>query len=352
MRGLEPVTHFLFGACLSRAGLNRKTGLATLTLTIAAEAADIDVVTYFAGSISGFQHHRGITHTFVGAPFVAAFTLAGVYAIYRIMRTRGSKPRLPPDWKILYIYALIGALSHILLDFTNSYGVRPFEPVKYKWYSWDILFIVDPFVLALLAFALVAPAFLSLVSDEIGARRPQFRGRGAAIFALCGVVALVGLRDFEHRRAVNALEALNFHDEPPLRVSAYATMWNPFSWNGVVETQDFLEAVTVDSRRGEVDPENNALYRHKPEETPVTLAAKKSQLGRVYLDWAQYPYVEAERLPENQGFKVRFEDWRFINSSIGGGRSSPLAGYVELAPDLSVVDEYIGERDDAKPKRR
>ena len=332
--------------------MNRKTGLATLTLTLAAEAADIDVVAYFGGSVSGFQHHRGFTHTVAGAPLVAALTLAGVYGIYRIRSTRGWKPRLPPNWKLLYLYALIGALSHILLDFTNSYGVRPFEPFNFKWYSWDTLFIVDPFVLALLAFALVAPSLLSLVSDEIGARRPQFRGRGLAIFSLCCVTALVALRDFEHRRAVNALEALTFHDEPPLRVSAYATMWNPFVWNGVVETRDFLEAVTVDSGRGEVDPENNALYRHKPEETPVTLAAKKSRLGRIYLDWAQYLYVETERMPENQGFKVRFEDWRFMNSSIGGGRSSPpLAGYVELAPDLSVIDMYIGERDEAKPTR-
>jgi diacylglycerol kinase family enzyme len=35
---VEPVTHFLFGAAMGRAGLNRKTALATATLTLAAEA--------------------------------------------------------------------------------------------------------------------------------------------------------------------------------------------------------------------------------------------------------------------------------------------------------------------------
>ena len=39
----------LTGACMSRAGLNRKTALATLTLTLAFEAPDIDSVTYFWG---------------------------------------------------------------------------------------------------------------------------------------------------------------------------------------------------------------------------------------------------------------------------------------------------------------
>jgi len=41
---MDPVTHMMTGACLSRAGLNRKTGLATLTLTLALEAPDIDLL--------------------------------------------------------------------------------------------------------------------------------------------------------------------------------------------------------------------------------------------------------------------------------------------------------------------
>jgi hypothetical protein len=50
---LEPITHFLTGACMGRAGLNRKTALATLTLTLAAEAPDLDVIGAFAVRRSG-----------------------------------------------------------------------------------------------------------------------------------------------------------------------------------------------------------------------------------------------------------------------------------------------------------
>ena len=78
----------LTGACLSRAGLNRKTALATLTLTLATESPDIDSVTYFGGGVTGLQHHRGITHSFLGAPFVAAIVVAGVYGIYRLVEAR------------------------------------------------------------------------------------------------------------------------------------------------------------------------------------------------------------------------------------------------------------------------
>ena len=47
----------------------------------------------------------------------------------------------------------------------------------------------------------------------------------------------------------------------------------------------------VDSLTPEVDPQNKAVIYYKPPETDVTLAAKKTLLGRVYLDWAMYPFV-------------------------------------------------------------
>src|SRR5438309_5939835 len=46
-------------------------------------------------------------------------------------------------WGVLYLYACLAGLSHILLDFTNNYGVRPFWPFSERWYSWDIVFIVE-----------------------------------------------------------------------------------------------------------------------------------------------------------------------------------------------------------------
>ena len=68
---MEPVTHFLTGAVLSRAGFNRRTAYATLAMTLAAEAPDLDVLWGFRGPVAVLEHHRGITHTFLGAPFVA-----------------------------------------------------------------------------------------------------------------------------------------------------------------------------------------------------------------------------------------------------------------------------------------
>src|SRR4029078_1890375 len=70
-RLVEPVTHFLTGACLGRAGFNRTTALATATMTLAAEAPDLDMIGQLRGPVFGFAHHRGFTHSFLGLLIVA-----------------------------------------------------------------------------------------------------------------------------------------------------------------------------------------------------------------------------------------------------------------------------------------
>ncbi|HET9366375.1 MAG TPA: metal-dependent hydrolase [Candidatus Angelobacter sp.] len=339
---MDPVTHILTGACLSRAGLNRRTGLATLTLALAAEAPDIDSFSYFRGSVFGLQHHRGITHSFVGAPFVAAAVLAVVYGIYRWRMRSGRGTKLPPRWNVLYAYALLGALVHLFQDFTNNYGVRPFAPFNHKWYSGDLVFIVDPIMLLALFLGLVLPGLFALITEEIGSRKPQFRGRGWAIFALVCVAAVIMVRDYEHGRAVYALNARTYRGEDPVRASAFPEPVNPFSWNGVVETKDFFFLLPVDSGSGEVDPQNQQVQLFKPQETPVTLAAKKSYLGRVYLDWAEYPYVTEEGLPGGR-YKVQFEDLRFEDvEEAGQRRRPPLSSYVVLDSQLRVEEMSRG----------
>jgi inner membrane protein len=340
---LEPVTHFLTGACMGRAGLNRKTALATLTLTLAAEAPDLDILGSFRGSAFGFAHHRGFTHSFVGVPLDALAVVGFVYLIWRVRGRKLKDPKLPPRWGLLFLYACLAGLSHILLDFTNNYGVRPFWPFSEKWYSWDIVFIVEPIMLVFLILGLVVPSLFGMVDNEIGARSRGPRGRFAATLALVGIILLWGLRDYEHRRAVNALEARSYNGADPLRVSAYPKWVDPFHWEGVVETPAFFALAPVESLGPEVDPEGRLEIRYKPEETAVTLAAKNSYVGRVFLDWAQYPITETETLqPPQQGFIVLFQDLRYAGVPASLTRRPGRGGLskaVELDQNLHVVGD-------------
>ena len=344
---MEPITHFLTGACLGRAGLNRKTALATLTLTLAAEAPDLDVLGgFFRGSTFGFAHHRGFTHSFLGVPIDAAAVVGFVYLLWRLRGRKTNDPNLPPRWGVLFLYACLAGLSHILLDFTNNYGVRPFWPFSEKWYSWDIVFIVEPVMLGFLILGLVVPGLFNLIDREVGARRHGPRGRVAATLALIGVVMMWGVRDYEHRRAINALEARTYNDADPLRASAYPSMIDPFHWYGVVETSGFFALAPVDSLTPEVDPEGKLEIHYKPEETPVTLAAKNSYAGRAFLAWAQYPVTETETLqPPQQGYIVRFVDLRYsgMPSAVSNRRSRVgLGRAVQLDKNLHVVGDVYG----------
>jgi inner membrane protein len=327
---------------MGRAGLNRKTALATLTLTLAAEAPDLDVLGSFRGRAFGFAHHRGFTHSFAGVPLDALAVVGFVYLVWRLRGRKTKDPNLPPRWGLLFFYGCLAGLSHILLDFTNNYGVRPFWPFSEKWYSWDIVFIVEPVMLVLMILGLVVPSLFSLIDTEIGARRRGPRGRLAATLALVGIVLMWAVRDYEHRRAVHALESRTYEGIDPLRVSAYPKMIDPFDWDGVVETPAFFALAPVDSLGPEVDPRGQLEIRYKPEETPVTLAAKRSYIGRVYLDWAQYPITETETLstPEG-GYIVHFIDLRYVEVS-DTSKHGDLSAAVKLDKNLRVVGDVWG----------
>src|SRR5450631_4069930 len=80
---MDPITHMMTGACLARTGINRKAAYATLAMTIGAELPDLDTLWSFDGPVAGFQHHRGITHTFIAAPFEALAILGAVWMAHR-----------------------------------------------------------------------------------------------------------------------------------------------------------------------------------------------------------------------------------------------------------------------------
>jgi inner membrane protein len=142
---------------------------------------------------------------------------------------------------------------------------------------------------------------------------------------------------------VAALESRIYEGANTLRVSAYPYMTNPFRWYGVAETQNFFATMDVDSLAPEVDPEAKMQIHYKPEETPITLAAKKTYLGRVYLSWAQYPITETEELqndPVQNGraaYIVRFRDLRYDYP--GSPARGTLGAMVLLTRDLQVVNE-------------
>ena len=359
---MEPITHFLTGACIGRAGLNRKTAYATLTATLAAEAADADILWGLRGQVTELQHHRGITHTFIAIPFVAAFTVALVW-LFHLWRQRRATKLLrkvnEPSAPWLYLTALIAASTHILLDWTNNYGVRPFFPFNPRWYEGSFVFIAEPVLWALLLSALIFPWLFGLADREIGARRTQFRGRGWAIFALTGMVIVWCWRWAEHAQAIAMLQNAQVTSAPVTRIAVEPYPVNPWRWHAVLETPGFYQTAEVNTFNGSIDsdPLRDVLY--KPTNTSAVEAAKRTYLGQVYLDWGswavvrdigQYPVpaLDPPQLPPGRTWTtVEFSDLRFAYAFRGSGRSSgasPLSGWVYIVDNREDAGEVMNGR--------
>ena len=351
---MEPVTHFLSGAILSRAGFNRKTAYATLAMTLAAEMPDIDVFWSVRGPLAGFQHHRGITHTFLGAP-VEALVVTGV--MWGIHTLRKNKPEQQPKWHLLWLFSTLAIFLHILLDFTNNYGVRPFFPFDPHWHAWSIVFIVDPFLLLVLTAGLVLPAIFGLTDREISNRRVPFRGRGLAIATLLLIGLYYGWRSTEQAHALNLVRQAGVGSAPVERLAAEPYPFSPFHWHAIVETADYYQTADVSTWTNIVDTSDANDRIPKPPVTPAVVAAKQSWLGRVYLDWSQFPVTRdaGRELPPDYAndpnapqilTRVDFEDLRFAYSAIPGGNEgrAPLGASAYIAPDGQVEAMYMGDK--------
>ncbi|HEU5458324.1 MAG TPA: metal-dependent hydrolase [Terracidiphilus sp.] len=366
---MEPITHFLTGACIGRAGLNRKSAYATLAAVLAAEAADLDVVWGFGGPVEQLKHHRGITHTFLFAPVIAGVVVGAVWCLHRFLLRRSERaaavappgapePRKPQPvhWGWLYLAALIAALSHVLLDWTNSYGVRPFSPFNPRWYAGSFVFIIDPVLWALLGSAIVFPWLFGLADREIGVRRQPFRGRGWAVFALSGMVLYWGLRWFEHDQAINLLRNNPVATQPVNRIDMEPYPWNPFHWHALMETASYYQNAEINTWTGVIDSDPDEDIILKPHETAAVEAAKQTRLGRVYLDWGSWAVVRdlghkpvaalppPDLPPGRTWTTVQFQDLRFGYRfrALSRSGSSPLDGWVYIIDNREDGGEGMG----------
>ena len=214
---------------LARAGLDRFTPHATWILLLAANAPDIDVVSAFGGSLSYLHYHRHLTHSLVALPVMALLCVLAVRLV----------SRKPVNWLGAYCIALIGVASHLLLDWTNVYGVRLLLPFSARWLRLDITGVIDFWIWGALLLAIFAPMLSRLVNSEIGATRPAGGGarRGFAIFAIAFLMVYDGARYVTQARVVETLDSRIYSGAASQRTAAFPT-GNILQWRGLVETGD------------------------------------------------------------------------------------------------------------------
>lgn len=196
---MDPLTHTLTGAALSRAGFHRATPLATATLILAANAPDIDIAAVCWGSYATVAFRRGVTHGPIALLLLPVLLTLLMLGWDRWVRRRRDPSATPANGPALFLLALLGTATHPLLDWMNSYGIRLLSPFSEKWFYGDALFIVDPWLWLVLGGAVYLSGTLAREhgagSGEPGAHlgRSRWGDLGWGILALLTTLIVLGV---------------------------------------------------------------------------------------------------------------------------------------------------------------
>lgn len=279
---MDNLTHTFTGIAIARLGLEKRWPGATLTLAVSSNFPDIDIVAAFWGNVAYLEHHRAITHAFPASPFLAA-ALALILA-----RWPGSKRRFVPT----LLLSWLGICLHIVWDLWTSYGTRALLPFDPTWYSWDLMFIVDPVFLGL------------LLLGCFGAR--WFGRPSLPRWAMAAALAYIGLRAAAQGMAHSQAQSFAGSEFEHVRA-----LPNPVSLNRWRFLARNDEAFVTGSVQAYGTSRTKAQFKRLQPDGLVRRIAVESHAARVFLDFSAFPRLETRQ--EGEVTVIVWRDLRFAS---------------------------------------
>jgi inner membrane protein len=381
---VDNLTHSLVGLAAAKAGLGRLSPYATFVCVAAANLPDIDIVGLARGPAFYLEHHRGITHSIVGTLALAlAFPLLFYGAEHLWARARGQAARA--RLKGLLVCSLLLSASHPLLDWTNSYGVRPLLPWDGRWVYGDLLFIIDPWVWLALGGAcfLLAESrwraagwgLLSLVITvaffRVASSPDVDVPAGALVIWCAGLAAFAFLRwrgtggRFGWSVAASALSFVVIYclalsiaqtfalgaaersarglasqtDERVRRVAATPVLADPLAWRCLAENERSTTRFDIRLWRTEREDLRAVVRYEKPagEDVEIVRRASEGEAARVLLDFARFPVARVRR-EGRAGWVVQFADLRYTEP---GGRARVGGFALDVPVETPAAAEFM-----------
>jgi inner membrane protein len=342
---MDTVTHGIAGSMLSRSLPERSGARAALVVgAVAAMLPDLDFL-YIRTRLDYLSEHRGWTHSFLVMPFLAL-------AVALVAKLFARRARL----SVLWIFAALGIVSHILFDWITSFGTMFWTPVSRTRYSLDWVFILDPWFTGISLVTLVCALALPALGRRIAAA-------GSVL-----LLAYIGFCAVLHARALSIWRGM---DAPPAgaNVAVLPQFLSPFRWLGLTERNDEVHAAFFDigpfavgsanprpprrwtevlsSLRASYPPPERATIRRfdRPPDSPVLEAVRALPDIGVYLRFARFP-LETVSPTGDGGSEVVVQDLRFLPWFTGpwerggenGIRRQPFVYRVRLDAALNAVE--------------
>lgn len=312
---MDNLCHTLVGAALGEAGLRRTTRFGSVTLMVASNLPDVDVLV-FATSTPALAFRRGWTHGPLAQALLPVALTAVVLLVARAVPARGDTA--PARASAILLLSYIGVLSHVALDLLNPYGLRILAPFDWRWFYVDALFIIDPWLWLVLGVgvwrarrhAAFAPARRALVV--------------AAVYIAAMVVAAQAARGI----VVDAWSRTHGHEPRAVMVGPLPV--NPFSREIVIDAGPYYEKGIFRwlPARVAFDP----ITVPKNDTDPRVVRARDARDIRGFLVWSRFPFWTFTRTAG--GTRVSVGDMRFAGRTPARFEAS------------TVVHEETGDEDD------
>ncbi len=322
-------------------------------MLIGANLPDVDVLGLPFGANLAWR--RGWTHGPVALVLLPALLAYGLVALDRWQARRGTRPaaRAPVRLGGLLGVSYLGALSHLLLDLLNTYGVRLLMPVSERWFYGDTLFIIDPVIWSALALGVWvsrrrARAGGSRVTgtpptDEAPAITAANAGTGAARPALmalalatvyCVAMYAAG-RSAEHYVA-GAFRAAG-HGEPG-QVLASPVLFDPTRRAILVRSAEGYRFGDLRWRPAPQLTFEPAAIDPRMTDPAIARAAAQDRHVADFLYWSRHPFAEVHRTACTT--TITLNDARYSRTVEGG----PFRVRAELAESAPGCPGTMGNR--------
>ena len=327
--------------------------------------------------------HRSITHSLLTLP-LWALLLAAITRAFANSR----KWHAPSFAELTAIYG-VGVLSHILLDLVTSFGTMIWSPLEWSRPAWDLIFIVDFTLTAILLVPqllawvyshsekvksraigmclvfLPAPWLIAKIGEIVGAPisgrvvlsamllfaalflLPALQGWGLKIrhdtwnrAGLAAVLFYVACTLYAHHVAYARIQ--RFAKLYPMQVESIGALPLPpslWNWDGLVRTDRGVYELRMDlSERPASDVELLAREHHYYPDAPpnsyIDAARSLPEVQKV-LWFARFPVTRFHK--EGDVAVVEISDIRFVQSR--RDRPAPFTYRVRFSPDGNVLSK-------------
>ncbi|QZY56575.1 metal-dependent hydrolase [Crassaminicella profunda] len=265
---MDPITHGVIGLAISAYSGDPVafTNPVSLGCAIGAMSPDIDIIAKLKGDYVYLKHHRGISHS-----IPALFVLAGIitiglslfFAEFQLLR--------------VFIWTLIGCISHTFFDILNSYGAKLFMPFTKKKSMIGILMLYDP-VITVLCFLLI------FVKEKTTA---LYIGIAMSFF-----IYLIS-RWMMKQRAEKIVKNYYHHGYKVCSVNILPALMAYHKWDFIVSTKSH-------NLVGQVNLLNGKIFERKkfkiPEDEDIQMF-KETNMGKYFQDFTPiYQVIKSEEM--------------------------------------------------------